>query len=572
MKQKIIFKSLIFIITAFFINSVFLSLAFAASNTTGYAWSESSGWINFNPSGQNTQVASTELTGYAYGENTGWISLNCLNDTSCATVNYGVVNDGQGNLSGYAWSQSAGWINFNPTNGGVKISSQGVFSGYAYGENTGWISFNCTNDNSCATVSYGITTTWSPSSSAPAPTPAPVTSGSGGVSLLIGIQSHPSTPPTPSVPPNPPYVAPPVIAALPPFAQDVAFFAQRIPQFNQALKNVGINVTKLTDIKRVASVHWFLPGLTQLAVSSKATSKTPAPPVTKGVPVAQLTSSQKKSIPDDIVFVKTSAGTVDYATNLSFDQQGKGIQQVSTIANKPLELVIKPDHPVTSIQGFLTLTKLDVSQAPSTNSVASAPSSSQSIAELITHYLTASISDYRNTQINQPLSQADPSLLVQKFTYQNMGNGIYQASITAPSAEGQYEVVTSIYYQGKTLPQQETRLTIVVDPEGYVYTNVPEGQVRIKSAAVSLYWLNPASGKQQIWPASQFLQQNPQTTDVTGRYAFLVPPGTYQLRVLANNYQNYTSAPLVIQEDNNVVMDVQLIAKKKNLLQQLLGK
>ena len=207
MKQKIIFKSLIFIITAFFINSVFLAFAFAAGNTTGYAWSESSGWINFNPSGQNTQVASTELTGYAYGENTGWISLNCLNDTSCATVNYGVVNDGQGNLSGYAWSQSAGWINFNPTNGGVKISSQGVFSGYAYGENTGWISFNCTNDNSCATVSYGITTTWSPSSSAPVSTP--VISGHGGVSALIGfLKSHPSTPPTLIVPSNPPSVTP----------------------------------------------------------------------------------------------------------------------------------------------------------------------------------------------------------------------------------------------------------------------------------------------------------------------------------------------------------------------------
>ena len=107
-----------------------------------YAYGENVGWLNFEPdTGDGAQVENDKLTGWVWAENIGWVSLSCENTASCPTVNYGVANDGSGNLSGYAWAENVGWINFDPTYGGVTIDSQGNFDGYAWGENIGWINF-----------------------------------------------------------------------------------------------------------------------------------------------------------------------------------------------------------------------------------------------------------------------------------------------------------------------------------------------------------------------------------------------------------------------------------------------
>jgi len=117
-----------------------------------YAYCENIGWINFEPNvadpNAGAQVSSSKITGFIWAENIGWLSLSCENTGSCGTVDYGVVNDGVGNLSGYAWGENIGWINFDPqvsgdpNNYGVKIDSDGNFSGWAWGENIGWINFN----------------------------------------------------------------------------------------------------------------------------------------------------------------------------------------------------------------------------------------------------------------------------------------------------------------------------------------------------------------------------------------------------------------------------------------------
>ncbi|MFH1255471.1 MAG: hypothetical protein V1667_03315, partial [bacterium] len=92
MSKKIAILNLICL---FFI-SVVLAFPALASSTDGtidafnkYAWSENAGWIDFGLSQGNIHVTDSALTGYVYGENIGWISLNCLNDSSCATANYG---------------------------------------------------------------------------------------------------------------------------------------------------------------------------------------------------------------------------------------------------------------------------------------------------------------------------------------------------------------------------------------------------------------------------------------------------------------------------------------------------
>ena len=145
-----------------------------ASSTDGtvdsssrYAWSENGGWIDFGASGGNVHVTDAELTGYAWSENAGWISLNCSNDSSCATADYKVSNDVEGNLSGYAWTENAGWIDFDPAGGGITIDSSGDFAGYAWGEDIGWVVFNCSTTSSCGTVSYKVSTDWRPRGARP---------------------------------------------------------------------------------------------------------------------------------------------------------------------------------------------------------------------------------------------------------------------------------------------------------------------------------------------------------------------------------------------------------------------
>ncbi len=91
-----------------------------------YAWNENAGWINFGNENGNVEITDLELSGYAWSENLGWISLNCSDSGVCATSDYKVENDAEGNLSGYGWNENAGWINFSPADGGVQIDSSGA--------------------------------------------------------------------------------------------------------------------------------------------------------------------------------------------------------------------------------------------------------------------------------------------------------------------------------------------------------------------------------------------------------------------------------------------------------------
>ena len=132
-----------------------------------YAYGENVGWFNAEPlgdGGPGVRVNDTKLTGYIWAENIGWVSLSCENTASCATVNYGVTNDGMGNLAGYAWAENAGWISFSCENTGscgtvsygVTIDpATGEFSGRAWGENIGWITFRSTGP-----VAFRVTTAW----------------------------------------------------------------------------------------------------------------------------------------------------------------------------------------------------------------------------------------------------------------------------------------------------------------------------------------------------------------------------------------------------------------------------
>lgn len=156
------------------------------------------GMLSLHPHKSSASATAGPITGYAWSDTIGWIDLNCSNDNSCGTNNYGLTVDSSGNLSGYAWSDNIGWISASasdvvgcpsgtcqPTlvhgvlsgwlkaiaadnngwDGWISLSgsgygptvSSGVFSGYAWGSDVvGWVDWSQarTTFNDACTPSY----------------------------------------------------------------------------------------------------------------------------------------------------------------------------------------------------------------------------------------------------------------------------------------------------------------------------------------------------------------------------------------------------------------------------------
>ena len=72
------------------------------------------------------EVTDTELTGWIWAGDHGWISLSCQNTSSCGTNDYGITNDGKGNLSGFAWGEHLGWISFRTSGGSDCCDASGT--------------------------------------------------------------------------------------------------------------------------------------------------------------------------------------------------------------------------------------------------------------------------------------------------------------------------------------------------------------------------------------------------------------------------------------------------------------
>lgn len=127
-------------------------------------------------------AASDNVTGWAWSGSIGWISMNCTNDASCATSNYGVTiteSPGfgdRGDLKGWAWSETVGWICFGITCSGTTPEGGTPYAQYranfnGKGDqfwgwaqilslgNDGWISLNCDHDvgpDDCASSNHYV--------------------------------------------------------------------------------------------------------------------------------------------------------------------------------------------------------------------------------------------------------------------------------------------------------------------------------------------------------------------------------------------------------------------------------
>jgi len=329
---------------------------------------------------------------------------------------------------------------------------------------------------------------------------------------------------------------------LSPLPRDIRMLAQKFPKLEKTLESVGIE--KITDVEKLRNVSLKLPGLFQSLGSAPVEIRPGEFIPAKGVPIGELSIEAKQKIPTEIVFATTGGGLVDFNIALSVNDQGRTEQTIKTISGKPLQLVVKPDNPVKNVKGYIIFKSRNSTPA----------------YQVPLNYLQAALMfdgpDLAEEQ-EEPVN-IEEKLVLLEFEYEDIGHGIYTATVQSPAVDGQYEIITVMDYLDETITSKEIRLITAVDPEGYVYEKNGIKETRILGAVASLYWLNPETSQYELWPAKDYQQENPQTTDVSGTYSFLVPEGYYHLKVDAPGYLSYDGKPFQVTEGSGVHINVEL--------------
>ena len=128
--------------------------SFAAAATTidpaiKYAYVANAGWIDCRgDTNSGAVIGEYVCAGNIYSANVGWINLgsgtpaNQIQYQNNSATDYGVNQDGLGNLRGYAYAANIGWLNFENT-GAPKVDLfTGKLSGSVWSANCGWISLS----------------------------------------------------------------------------------------------------------------------------------------------------------------------------------------------------------------------------------------------------------------------------------------------------------------------------------------------------------------------------------------------------------------------------------------------
>ncbi len=600
-----------------FLTALFLAKPVFASTTdgtisTGNAWSANIGWIKFAATNGNVHVTDAGLTGHAWSDLYGWIKLN--------PTTSGVTNNGEGVLSGSAWGANIGWINFSgvtinsngvfsgtatgDNTGAINFSCANCLvqtdwrpaSARSSGQQSNGTAFPVTasGGSGAAVVTTTVTTTLPISTTTvPATTtlvaPKPTAPTVGKIIEKVKEAIKPVIakifPIEKLAPPlaklyseaklwlpkwfRPPavdnkipiekfvaretplvfrntfaYLKPPVDRfVFAPLPKEFLALENKFPQVRGILQKVGVK--RLSDLEKVKTAQLYLPGLTRTAGFNNPEIKTSEFGAEKAIPVTDLSESIKDKLPSNIIFARTAGQLVDFKIALSLTNKGRPEQKISTVSGKQLQLVMRPDYPVKSIKGYLVFR----SQKPQART-------EMPLSSLIHSILFAEPAfAYEQTQ---PVS-VEEKLVLLEFEYTDPdGDGLYTADIVSPIPAGEYEIITVIDYEDPELGTKQIRLITVIDPEGYIYEKIGDKELRIPNAKVTIYNLNTSNNSYAEWPAKEFQQENPQITGVSGNYSFLVPGGTYYIKVEAKGYKEFVTEPFSVDNGGGVHMNIEL--------------
>ena len=140
----------------------------------------------------------------------------------------------------------------------------------------------------------------------------------------------------------------------------------------------------------------------------------------------------------------------------------------------------------------------------------------------------------------------------------NKDSNAFETVIPTPLQKGKYNLILNIIYKDGTT--ESVSVEILIDPYGYIYKRIENQELRITNAVVSLFYLNPKTKKYELWFAEKYSQKNPQITDETGEYFFMVPKGKYYLEVAKENYYSEKTAEFeVIDEIVNINIEIKEI-------------
>ena len=339
---------------------------------------------------------------------------------------------------------------------------------------------------------------------------------------------------------------------LAPLPKGLERLVQKFPELKNTFEEVG--VSKITDLQKLRNSSLSLPGLEK---SLRLEEKDLA--LVKDLPLSEFPQEIKNKIPTEIIFAQIGGEknikSVDFDIKLSINDQGEVQQQIRAISGKKLFLTVKPESKAKSVYGYLAFKGYKKGDG----SIVSAELWNQT-ANSFTNLINSFV--FANPVFAQDYDNIEEKFITQKFAYADEdGDGIWTAEIYAPIVEGEYEVITLIEYEDPELGTRMIKLTTVVDPEGYVYERIKNQELRITEAIVSIYQLNSQSNEYELWQAGDYQQKNPQTTDKTGRYSFLVPEGTYYITAESDGYSSYKSDPFVVQEGAGVHQNIELKAK-----------
>ena len=114
-----------------------------------YAYGANLGWMDWlADTNHGAVIGEYVCSGYIYAANAGWINLgsgaptNQIYYQNLSANDFGVNQDGLGNLRGYAYGANIGWVNFEST-GAPKVDLQtGRLTGSIWSANCGWISLS----------------------------------------------------------------------------------------------------------------------------------------------------------------------------------------------------------------------------------------------------------------------------------------------------------------------------------------------------------------------------------------------------------------------------------------------
>ena len=126
--------------------SALLSAATTIDAGYHYAYGANIGWMDWRGDvAHGAVIGEYVCSGFIYAANVGWINLGSGTPTdgiyyqNLSADDFGVNQDGAGNLRGYAWGANIGWINFEDSGAPRVDLVTGNLSGCVWSANCGWI-------------------------------------------------------------------------------------------------------------------------------------------------------------------------------------------------------------------------------------------------------------------------------------------------------------------------------------------------------------------------------------------------------------------------------------------------